>query len=165
MSILQRLGTRFWPARPTNTDWVFDLEEASFGPLRLGTAVDEVKRLLGRPTRPTLLSTPNLLWYANLKLMIVIGSNKAVEEVQINWDGEDSGAPDLMVRLGNEPLRPAREVTEELISSVYGAPSMVDHEKAMTVEWLRLDDCVFIDLSDDGKIVGIGFMTRENAST
>lgn len=151
--------------RPATSAWVLDLEEASFGPLRLGTSLDEVKRLLGRPSRATWFSTPDFLWYAKLNLMVGIGSKQTIEEVEINWDDEDRGAPDLMVRLGNEPLRPAREVTEELISSIYGAPSMVDRDKAKTIEWLRLHECVFVDLSEDDKIVGIGFMTGEHAAT
>jgi hypothetical protein len=164
MSILERFGTRFWPTRSANDDWLLDLEEASFGPLRLGTSVEEVKKILGRPSKPTWFSTPAYLWYSKFNLVIGVGSKKTVDELEVIWEEEGQQPPELTVRLGQETLRPIREITEDLISSTYGAPSMVDREKGGVIEWLRLDDCLFVDLSEDGRIVGLGFMTAENAS-
>ena len=69
----------------------------------------------------------------------------------------DDAGFDPRIRLGEGSYATARTVTEERITAAFGQPGSEDREKAAMISWYRRDDVIFVDLSDNGKIVGIGF--------
>ena len=162
---MRSLGSRFWPAGPKTVDWTLDLHSRTFGPLRLGSSIDDVRHILGRPSKGTWFSKPTGLWYAALNLFIWFDDEKGIENVEVTWydPGSESGF-DPPVRVGGTTVA-SRKVTEAMINSAFGEPTMVDRKDALTIEWLRDDGCVYIDLTKSGKAIeGIGFMAEWLAS-
>jgi hypothetical protein len=150
-------GTRSWPPGPSKVDWTLDFADLEFGPLRSGSTLDEVKRHLGRPSHGTWFSTPGFLSYPALNLRIDLEDEKLFG-LEISWeDPSDDAGFDPRIRLSEGSYATARTVTEERITAAFGQPGSEDREKAAMISWYRRDDVIFVDLSDNGKIVGIGF--------
>jgi len=150
-------GSRWWPPGPSTVDWTLDLADLEFGPIRIGTSLADLKRLLGRPAFGTWFFKPMYLSYPAMNLRLDIDEDK-MWGLEISWEDltDDSGF-DPRVRLGDGMYATARTLTREIISSALGPAIAVDLEEQSMISWVRGDDIVFVDLSDDGKIAGVGF--------
>lgn len=159
MGFLDRFGSRFWKKGPRRVDWILDLESSSFGPLRLGTVLDDVKKLLGRPSDATWNRTPYYLAYHHLGLELSFDKERKLDDLTI-----DPNLANPTVRLSAFTSAPARSVTEPMIIEALGKPSSSDREGSLMIEWLQRGHCSYLDLSEEGEIVGIGFMSPMLAS-
>jgi hypothetical protein len=159
-----------------------DLARPAFGPLELGTPVERVRELLGRPTLGTWFQRPPGLWYRHLALAVGFDAGGRVNDVQLDWSDEAFGRstttrilgvpvggprepaePNPLVRLRSGRRLPARRLDEHTMRQAFGPPKHGSRREGEpgTVEWRCGGHRVYLDLGEDGAVQGVGFMAEE----
>lgn len=176
-------GTRFWPIGPEKLDWIIDLSDGSFGPLRLGSTAGEIKAALGQPDYPQFFGIRRNLVYERFALYLSLDGSQLINDFQISIPERE----DFYEGEAVDPKQQPSAFETPFATSARFDPSarlpgtnscalrrltLEDFERAFTSwkfdqsecyrEWSTRDMVVYLDLmEDDRTICTLGWMRND----
>jgi len=185
------LGTHFWPPGPPTVDWTVDLSDGSFGPLRAGSTLGELKTALGQPDNTQVFGAQRYFFYDRFNLSISVDDTGRITDFEVEiperadaefGDDEADETPvaapadlpfgildtepqrfDPLVKLPGMAAQRLRRLTVEDCERAFGSSGRIEDEGSESArEWTRHGLAIYVDLMADGRTIsGVGWMLSE----
>jgi hypothetical protein len=177
-------GSRFWPLGPEKLDWIVDLTDGTFGPLRLGSTGDEIKAALGRPDSGQFFGVGRTLFHRRFSLYLSLDESQHIRSFELSIDERedeldesdainstqppspfenpfDASRFDPNVRLPGAGSRALRRLTLEDFEHAF-ASWKFDQAQCYR-EWSSRDMVIYVDLMEDERtICTLGWMRNDD---